>query len=165
MPKSVFADLRCVRKGSQVDDDFELLLFYEGLRVRLHSSTMISAVEAAYVLHGTNGSFLKHRTDRQEDLLRAGSLPDFDTWFTESEPDYGTLYTIVNGATEQKKIKSRQGSYLHFYNALYDALTEGDDVPVPASEAILVMRVIEAARKSSTTMERVAIKSVREYAA
>jgi scyllo-inositol 2-dehydrogenase (NADP+) len=35
MPDAVYADLRIVRPGSQVNDYFELLLFYKKLRVRL----------------------------------------------------------------------------------------------------------------------------------
>jgi predicted dehydrogenase len=37
MPQAVFADFRITREHSQVDDYFEILLYYRSLRVRLKS--------------------------------------------------------------------------------------------------------------------------------
>src|SRR5438477_325206 len=52
MPHSVFADIDVVRPNSQVDDYFELLMFYHQFRVRIHSSLLVREQLPAYILHG-----------------------------------------------------------------------------------------------------------------
>ncbi len=57
-PDQVFADIRIVRPVSQVDDYFEVLLYYPKLRVRLHCSYLVREPLPAYQLHGIKGSFI-----------------------------------------------------------------------------------------------------------
>ncbi len=55
------------RPGSQVNDYFCLHLHYpDGLQVHLTSSLLVARPQAAFVLHGTQGSFSKVRADVQE---------------------------------------------------------------------------------------------------
>ena len=41
MPQSVFADIDILRPNSKVDDYFELLMFYDHFRVRIHCSLLV----------------------------------------------------------------------------------------------------------------------------
>jgi scyllo-inositol 2-dehydrogenase (NADP+) len=84
-PQSVFADIRIVRPISKVDDNFELILYYPALRVRLRATYLALEPIPGYVLHGTNGSFLKPKTNIQEVALLAKKLPEGDDWGKEDE--------------------------------------------------------------------------------
>ncbi|KJH71031.1 Gfo/Idh/MocA family oxidoreductase [Aliterella atlantica] len=144
MPDGVYADLRITRKESQVEDYFAAILYYEKLRVRLKASFLVCEPAPAYILHGTKGSFLKNRTDKQEEKLRAGIKPNTDDWYTEPESNYGLLHT-----EKREKIKSSKGSYLEYYDAMYKAIVENCPVAVTAEDGVNVMRIIETAIQSS----------------
>lgn len=144
IPHAVFADLRITRQASQVEDYFLAILYYEKLRVKLKASFLVREPAPAYILHGTKGSFLKNRTDKQEDNLRAGMKPNTSDWYAEPESDYGLLYLET-----KEKIKSLQGNYLCYYDAMYKAIVDDCPVAVSAEEGINVMRVIESASQSS----------------
>jgi predicted dehydrogenase len=149
MPKEVYSHLRITRRLSYVDDSFDLQLYYDKLTVRLYSSMLALAPLPAYILYGTSGTFVKNRSDGQEALLKAGNKPDRADWYTEPESDYGLLFTHLDTGTESARIPSCRGNYGDFYDALYMALTIGAKSPVPASDGIQVMQIIEAARRSN----------------
>lgn len=152
MPDAIFADLRITRNKSQVEDYFAAVLYYEKLRVRLKASFLVREPTPAYILHGTKGSFLKNRTDKQEEKLRAGIKPNTDDWYTEPESDYGLLHT-----EKREKIKSSKGNYLEYYNAMYKAIGENYPVAVTAEDGINVMRIIEATIQSSKEQKKIEI--------
>jgi predicted dehydrogenase len=139
-PEAVFADIASMRPGSQVDDYFELLLYYNDKRVRLKASNIVREPQPAYVLHGTKGSFTKSRTDVQEADLQAGKTPLVKDWGIEPENAKGTLTTDT-----QEKITAPQGNYMSFYDQMAEAILNNAPVPVAASEALEVIKIIEAA--------------------
>jgi predicted dehydrogenase len=152
MPHSVFADIRTVRSVSQVDDYFEVLLYYPKLRVRLHSSYLVREALPAYALHGSKGSFIKAKTDVQETALQAGQMPGGDDWGTEPENEKGFLHTEKNGEIIKKHIPSERGNYGEYYNGIYKAIREKGAVPVSAEQGLSVIKIITAAFKSSEEM-------------
>jgi len=149
MPQAVFADIQIIRPVSQVDDYFELLLFYDPLRVRLRSSYLIREALPGYVLHGSKGSFIKHKTDVQENALMAGEIPGTPNWGTEPESEKGLLHTEKEGIIIREYIPSLQGNYMEYYDGIYKAIRNGALVPVAPEEGLNVIRIIEAAFKSS----------------
>lgn len=150
MPQAVFADIMQLRPGSQVDDYFELLLFYPQLRVRLKSGYLVMEPIPAYVFHGTHGSFIKQRADVQEVKLQAGLKPEDDTWGQEAPGSAGLLHTNIDGQPKKIAVASETGDYGRFYEGLYDAIQHSlfEDKFVPASAGTNVIRIIEAAHKS-----------------
>src|SRR6185295_5448742 len=88
-PEELFADIQIMRPVSKVDDYFEVLLYYPGLRVRLKSSYQVREPLPGYVIHGSKGSFIKPKTDVQEAMLQAGKVPGQPDWGTESETEKG----------------------------------------------------------------------------
>src|ERR1044072_6269058 len=66
MPKSLWADIRIIRKDSLVDYYFELVLFYEQLRVRVKCNYLVREPLPSYQFHGRTGSFIKTKSDIQE---------------------------------------------------------------------------------------------------
>lgn len=149
MPQAVFGDLRIVRPNSQVDDYFEVLLYYPSLRVRLHSSYLVREAVPGYVLHGSKGSFLKAKTNVQEEALDKGLLPEGDDWGKEPESERGLLHTEKDGRVIKEYITSETGAYNDYFTALYKAVREGGPVPVSAEDGLNVIRIIEAAHESS----------------
>ena len=149
MPESVFGDIRVVRPVSRVDDYFEVLLYYQSLRVRLHSTYLARFPLPAFSVHGTKGSFIKSRADIQEDALQANQIPGHENWGREPESEQGFLHTEVNGEIIRKTIPSEPGNYGSYYEGIHQAIRSRQPPPVTAEDGLNVIKVIEAARKSS----------------
>jgi predicted dehydrogenase len=148
-PEAVFADIRSVRPQSKVDDYFELLLYYPQLRVRLHSSYLVRESLPSYILHGSKGSFLKHRTDVQEKDLQAGKLPDTPNWGAEPDNEKGFVHTELNGQIIKEYLASEAGNYMNYFDGIYNAIRNQSPLPVTAEQGLDVIRIIETAFQSS----------------
>jgi len=149
MPHSVFADIDIIRPNSQVDDYFELLMFYHHFRVRIHSSLLVREQLPAYILNGRKGSFIKAKTDVQEVALQAGKIPDTPNWGAEPENEKGLLHTEKDGKIIREYIASFNGNYMEYYEGIYKALRQQQPPPVTAEEGLNVIRIITAAHESS----------------
>lgn len=149
-PEAVFADNRIVRPVSKVDDYFELLLYYPQLRVRLRSTYCAREAPVGYVLHGLKGSFIKPKTNVQENDLQAGKLPGFEGWGKEDPADRGLLHTEKDGQVTRELVESEIGNYLDLFEGLYQSVRNGKPVPVNPEDGMAVIRIIEAAYKSSS---------------
>jgi Predicted dehydrogenases and related proteins len=148
MPKELFADIHIIRPQSQVDDYFEVLLFYERLTVRLRCSYLVKEPLPGYILHGEKGSFIKAKTDVQEAMLQANVSPSIPDWGKEPDSERGLLHTVINGKEVREHIQSLNGNYGDFYQKVYESIREGKPVPVTAEEGRNVIKVIEAAFRS-----------------
>lgn len=149
LPEAVFGDIRIVREVSQVDDYFEVLLYYTGLRVRLHSSYLVREPLPGYILHGTKGSFIKEKTNVQEEALEKGILPNTAGWGLEPDQQKGFLHTEKDGQLIKEYLTSPQGNYADFFTGIYNAIRDNHPVPVTAEDGLAVIRVIAAAFQSS----------------
>ena len=154
-PKSVFGDIRFTRENSLVDDWIDLLLIYEGFRVRLKASFFVREANPAYTIHGKKGSFLKPRGDVQEDELKIGKKPNLESWGTELEGFEGLLHTEIDGKPVREKIKTLQGNYFEYFNGVYEAIANNKPEPVTAQDGIKVMQIIEAAIASSAQQKTI----------
>jgi scyllo-inositol 2-dehydrogenase (NADP+) len=149
LPEALFADLRILRPISKVDDYFEILLYYPQLRVRLHSSYLVREPMPSYILHGTKGSFIKHRTDIQERDLQAGLRPGSAGWGREPEEEKGLLHTEKGGREIREYISSEPGNYMDYFEGIFQAIRNGKPEPVTAADGLNVVRVIERTFESS----------------
>lgn len=148
MPGSVSGFLKITRPGSLVNDYFDINLFYSTFTVRLKSGLMVKEPLPAYIVHGTNGSFIKERADIQEDILKLGQKPGTSDWGTEPVSASGILNVLKNGETIRKTIPTLPGNYMEFYDGLYEAIKNQKELPVSAEDGLNVMRVIEAVIES-----------------
>ncbi len=149
MPNAVFADLRIMRAHSEVDDYFELLLYYNDKPVRLKSGYLVREAVPSYIIHGNKGSFLKSRADVQEVALLANQLPNSVDWGKEPEEEQGLLHTEKDGVVIRKKIPSLKGNYGEYYEAVRRAIMEDAPMPVSGEDGINVMKIINAAFESN----------------
>lgn len=158
MPDAVFADIRTLRRNSQVDDYIDLLLYYPSIRVRLKSSLLVKEPLPSFAVHGLYGSFIKSRADIQEAVLLAGGKPDQPNWGEEPESEMGLLNTKINGMEKRENIPTIAGNYSHYYARLYDALTGKGENPVSAKDGIRVMQILEAVSISSRERKAITVK-------
>ena len=149
MSLAVFADITINRPNSKVDDYFDLKLFYPDHRVTLKSSYYVREPLPAYQLHGTLGSFIKHKTDVQETDLQANKKPGSADWGIEPESQKGLLHTEKGGKVIKEYITSEKGNYGEYYDGVYEAIRNKKDVPVPGEDGMKVIQVIEAAIRSN----------------
>jgi predicted dehydrogenase len=148
-PTAIFADIRVLRKQSPSNDYFELLLYYPTLRVRLKSSILALESGPAYVLHGSKGSFLQERSDVQEKELLKGTIPSLHNWCVVDDKATGVLHIEKEGKFSRELTKDAPGNYMNYYEAIWGALRNNGANPVPASEAVQTMKLIEAAFESN----------------
>jgi predicted dehydrogenase len=156
-PEHVTADIRIQRSGGKVDDAFTLWLGYPNVKVTLKGSYLVREPGPRYLLHGTQGSFLKHGTDPQEEALKKGELPGGPGWGREPETSWGRLHTETgpSDGPYDGPYETIQGRYQDFYENIYQVLTSDADPLVTADQANMVVRVIEAAFESNRSGCRV----------
>ena len=147
-PKALFADLIKMRDDVAVPDYFEMLFYYDRLRVRLKATVIARESTYAYVLHGMKGSFLQQRSDMQEQQLQLGVKPSLESWCPGPLSPDGLLHTEINAEVIRKETTSSPGNYMGYYDDVYKALTGQGPNPVPAADGIRNMRIIEAALQS-----------------
>lgn len=157
-PDAIFARVQSHRPGSLVDDYFLIQLLYPEFTCTLKASLLVREPIPAFVLHGTLGSFIKSRADVQEAYLDKGLSPCTPDWGTEPESEKGLLHTEENGAAIRKRITTPQGCYQNFYRAVYACLRHGKPTPVPLSDSLLNMQIIEAALESQKTSSVITLK-------
>lgn len=147
VPDSVYADLAMQRPGAKAVDYFHVLLRYGNRRVVLHGSSLVVANSPRFFVHGTHGSYVKHGLDTQEAALKAGKNPSSPGW--GHDPLEGILFLEQEGKMRSSSVPNLRGNYLGYYEALRDAILKIGANPVPAEEALQVMRVLELAVRSS----------------
>ena len=145
LPDSVNASLAVQRPGGQTDDWAHVQLNYERVRVILHASLLASGGVPRSVLHGMRASWVKYGADLQEKQLIAGMVPG-STGFGV-DPDPGIL---IDGATGLRtEVPAPIGDQSLFYLEVRNALLGKGPNPVPPSEAIAVMAVLEKSFESA----------------
>lgn len=152
-PDFVTGSVRTDRDNTAIDDAFDIRLDYQRLTVHLSSSMIAASASPRFLLHGTNGSFLKYGLDPQEPALLAGQRPTVDSeWLREPESAYGTLITIdpANpGATVSETVLSLPGDYRLFFANVRDAINGTADLTIPGIHGLRIIRTLELARQSS----------------
>ncbi|CAI0787417.1 Uncharacterized oxidoreductase ydgJ [Serratia rubidaea] len=140
-PQTLFVDLGQLRPGSQSVDYFHALLQYGKRRVVLHASMLTAAEGPRYIVHGTQGSYIKYGLDPQEDRLKAGDrLPQADWGYDMRD---GVVTLSRDDVLAEQPLLTLPGNYPAYYAAIRDAINGDGANPVPAAEAIAVMEMIE----------------------
>ncbi len=148
-PDQLTADIRTQREGGQIDDNFELILHYDDLKVTLKSCMLVREPGVRFILHGTKGSYVKYGLDPQEEALDRGRTPDEPGWGEEPEEHWGTLNTEFDGLHFIGRVETVPGQYQGFYENIYQVLTDDGDLMVKPHQARNVIRMIELARESN----------------
>lgn len=145
-PQTLALDLARQRDGTLADDWFHAVLRYGTMRVVLHASALVARPGPRYALHGTLGSATLFGLDAQEDALKAGHRPGGAGWALP--PQAGSL-TLAEGG--EVPFPAAPGDYAGYYAGIRDAIAHGAPNPVPATDALQVMRLIEVGLHSSAS--------------
>lgn len=148
MPDSVSADIGIQRTDGKVDDFYNVVLRYENIHVSLKSSYMVREEGPRFILHGTEGSFLKWGLDPQEADLKAGRYPNEPGWAEEPKKFWGKLNTNLNGMHFSGRIETIAGNYLSYYDNICDAIRNGGELIVKPEQSLDLMRILEGAIES-----------------
>ncbi|MFC0681568.1 Gfo/Idh/MocA family oxidoreductase [Lysobacter korlensis] len=148
--QSVYGEVAKRRAASAVNDDVFLALRHMG-GVTTHVSMALvrSDPSPRFRVQGLSGSFVKHGFDGQQPALIAGGDPRSPSWGAEPESDWGAVH--LAGGTET--VPTVPGAWTEFYRELALALHGAGELPVSVDDAIHVLDVLEAGRRSSETGE------------
>lgn len=133
------------RPGSRVDDFFSFHLRYPaGLNVWLTAGLLVAAPGPAYVLHGTQGSYQKGRTDPQEAQLLAGVRPTDPAYGREPPGREGRL-TLAGpaGPPQTRPDPAAPGNYLGLFDAVLQTIRHGRPYPVRDEEVAWQLEILE----------------------
>jgi len=155
MPTEVYADFRKQRASTPEFDCFELLLYYDTLKISLHAGEAVVKHGPRYKINGRKGGFVKYGIDVQEAALLSGQRPPQMDWGKEAEEFHGDLFVVKKDSIETRKIPTINGNYGRFYENIYDVLMDQAELIVKPEEAIDVLRIIEAAIKSNEEKRRI----------
>jgi scyllo-inositol 2-dehydrogenase (NADP+) len=158
MPEAVTAHLRIVRNHSEVDDWYDIRLHYPDVNVCTKCSYLVREQGPRFILHGTLGSFIKHGLDPQEEALKNGHPPKEPDWGKESQEWWGLLNTEVHGLQRKVVVETKPGNYGAFYVDVYDCIVHNTKPPVEPVDALNVIRIIEAAKRSNEERRTIPFK-------
>ena len=145
--RSVYAEVRALRAGAEVDDDFFLALEHDsGARSHLWGTMLAAQAGPRLRALGTTAAYVKWGLDVQEAALRDGADPRAPGFGEEPREAWGTL-----GADEDppRPVETQPGRYVAFYEGVERAIRERSAPPVPLEAGIATLRVIEAARRGA----------------
>jgi scyllo-inositol 2-dehydrogenase (NADP+) len=148
-PEAVSADVRIERDGAVVDDAFDVILRYRGLRVLLRATMLASKAAPHFLIHGTKGSYVKYGLDPQENALKRGELPGGPGWGIEPPEAWGTLSQVEGEKVTERVLPTEAGDYRGYYENIRDAILGKAELAVTPQAALSVMRVLELAQQSS----------------
>jgi scyllo-inositol 2-dehydrogenase (NADP+) len=162
--RSVYAEVRKVRPGARVDDDFFLALEHEsGARSRLWATMVAAQFGPRMRALGSEAAYVKWGADVQEEALRSGGGPGDPGFGEDPSEAWGTLGTDERA----EPVRTEPGRYVAFYEQMERAIRASAEArrapaeragvepplaeppPVPLAAGIETLRVIEAARASS----------------
>jgi predicted dehydrogenase len=134
------------RANTKVDDYAHIHLQYpKGLHVYVTMSMLVVAIQPAFILNGTKGSFIKERADVQEEQLLQGMRPSDSDYGVEEGDKAGKLVTIANnGEKNEESIIAPNASYIHLFEDVYRTIREGRPYPVTEEQILQQLEILEA---------------------
>lgn len=158
MPQAVTAEINSQRPWAKADDHFDVRLHYPTFTATLKSGMLCKIPGPTYMIHGTNGSFVKYGLDVQEATLDGGAVPKGKDWGREPENIWGTINVDYKGVKIQGKVESEPGDYREYFMNLRDAICGESEIMVKPEEARNVIRVIELAFQSSKERKTIDVR-------
>ena len=157
MPLEVDARVGIQRPNGKVEDFYDIRMHYKDFHAIVKSSYLVREATPRYILHGTEGSFVKYGIDPQEQALKDGKIPGSVGWGTEGKDLWGKLNTTVGGLHLEGSVETIAGDYTQFYKNLYDSIRSGKPLAVKPEESRNVIRLIEACYESNRLRKAIKI--------
>lgn len=153
--RTVDANARAVRHANSANDDMQITLQHTSGALTLIVGSQAAAFgEPRFVLLGTHGGVRVDDSDTQETALRTGMIPGAAGWGLEN------FRATVRVVDHQHELREEQrelvaGQWDGYYGAIHAAITGQAAPPVPITDVIANLRVLDAARESAATGNRV----------
>lgn len=160
-PEAVRAEIKAERPESQVDDFFELELFYPELSVLLKAGMLVKKPGPRYFVQGSDAIFTKYGIDPQEESLKAGEMPDLENWGVEKPDCYGKIELNNNADEKLQVVQTENGNYMGFYDNVYEVLLKNKPMEVKPQQARDVIFIIEKAFESSVNNSVIRLNSTQ----
>jgi predicted dehydrogenase len=103
------------RVDAQSDDWAHVVLDYQERRVILHAGSLTAGGTHRFTVHGTAGTLVKQKADRQEQQLRDGMRPGDTGW--GEDPDALLVY---DGNDTQQSVPAVAGDQRSYYEGIVD---------------------------------------------
>lgn len=158
-PDEITCMMLTQRPGLEVEDNFELIMNYPGLKVTLKGGMLVKVPGPTYVLYGDHGTFIKYGMDVQEAALKKGAKPGGPDWGIEPAEIWGRLTYEENGKDVTISVESEPGRYQAYFQNVYEAIAEGRELLVKPEQARETIRVIKLAFLSNAEKRTVAFVS------
>lgn len=161
---AVDAYARSLRDPGAGDDDMMIVLTHVSGAVSLLVGSQVSAFsEPRFTALGTRGGLRIGPSDSQEERLRAGSSPSAADWGAEA---FSAELVIIDadGQPEARSVPMIPGDWPRFYAQVGAAISAGSAGPVPITDVIANLRVLEAAARSSASRARIRLDPPASHA-
>jgi predicted dehydrogenase len=142
--RAVYGELDRRRAGVVIDDDaFVALTHASGVRSHLWMSSVAGDDNGRFRVLGSKAAYLKFGLDLQEAVLR-GARTGIE--LGEEPPEH---WGRIGAGETWETVLTERGAYVDYYAGIERSLREGTPPPVDPADAITVLEVIEAARRSA----------------
>jgi len=133
------------REHTQVDDYANIHLSYaDEKQVYVTTSYLVVDAQPAFVIHGTKGSYIKHRADVQEKQLMDGVSPLDPSFGSEEAGMEGILSTVAaDGSIRQEKVSQSRTSYMKTFDLVYRTIRENNCYYVSEEQIIQQLKILE----------------------
>lgn len=133
------------REMSVVDDYATLILTYAGgFNVFITTSLLVANPQKSFVLHGTKGSFVKDRTDVQEQQLLAGMKPLDPGYGIEPDGSEGHLTVMAGEGRRDVRITANKGDYMRLFDAVYSTIRCDEPYFVSPEQILWQLEILQA---------------------
>ncbi|TGG94150.1 oxidoreductase [Natronospirillum operosum] len=149
-PKTVQADIRALRPGSQTPDWFEVWLDYGDIQVTAGSTPFEAGDMRRFNARFERGSWQCWGLDPQEAALRDGAMPD-RLQIADNGLQQATQFD-ADGRAEHRTVPA--GDYRRFYQALVDSIVQGLPGPVAGDEARDLIKLLVLLEQSAQGGQR-----------
>ena len=157
VPLEVDARVGVQRPGGKVEDFYDIRMLYKDFHAIVKSSYLVREATPRYILHGTEGSFIKYGIDPQEQALKDGKIPGSPGWGAEGKDLWGKLNTTVGGLHVEGQIETTPGDYTQFYKNVHDSIRNEKPLAVKPEESRDVIKLIETCYESSRLRKAIKI--------
>ena len=145
-PLNFYKILGLNRQGTKVDDYFHFHLEYpDSLQVFVCSSMLVPDPQAAFVVHGEQGSLVKYRADIQEAQLLKNIRPGSEGYGEEPVELAATLTRMnPDGSKRQEQLVSETGSYMPLFDGVFQGIVNNVPYAVTEEQVLTQLRILEA---------------------
>jgi len=145
-PLNFYKILGLNRQSTKVDDYFHFHLEYpDSLQVFVCSSMLVPDPQAAFVVHGEQGSLVKYRADIQEAQLLKDIRPGSEGYGEEPVELAATLTRMnPDGSKRQEQLVSETGSYMPLFDGVYQGIVNNVPYAVTEEQVLTQLQILEA---------------------